>query len=68
MRTTLKIKGMMCAHCAENVTRALNAIPGVQATVNLTRQTATIESATPVNDEVLREIVQNVGYEVTTIY
>ncbi len=68
MHKTLEIKGMMCAHCAGHVTRALNAIPGVKATVDLAHKTATVQSATPVDDNTLREAVQNAGYEVTAIY
>lgn len=67
MHKTLEIKGMMCGHCAGHVARALNAIPGVKATVDLASKTATVESAAPVEDSVLMEAVQNAGYEVTAI-
>ena len=67
MHKVLEIKGMMCGHCAGHVSRALNGIPGVKATVDLASKTATVESATPVEDRVLMEAVQNAGYEVTAI-
>jgi len=67
MRKILEIKGMMCGHCAGHVSRALNAIPGVRARVDLASKTATVESATPVEDSVLMSAVQNAGYEVTAI-
>ena len=35
MERTLTIEGMMCQHCAAHVTKALNALPGVTATVDL---------------------------------
>ena len=67
MRKTLIIEGMMCGHCAAHVQRALNAIPGVQAEVNLQRKSAVVESAQEVADDVLRQAVQNAGYEVVAI-
>ncbi len=67
MHKVLEIKGMMCGHCAGHVALALNSIPGVKATVDLASKTATVESATPVEDRVLMEAVQNAGYEVTAI-
>lgn len=67
MRKVLEIKGMMCGHCAGHVSRALNAVPGVKATVDLASKTATVESAAPVDDSVLIAAVQNAGYEVTAI-
>lgn len=67
MRKILEIKGMMCGHCAGHVSRALNAIPGVKATVDLNSKTATVESAVPVDESVLIAAVQNAGYEVTAI-
>ena len=67
MHKVLEIKGMMCGHCAGHVSRALNSIPGVKATVDLNSKTATVESATPVEDSVLMAAVQNAGYEVTAI-
>ena len=35
MKKTLSIEGMMCAHCAAHVEKALNALPGVTAAVDL---------------------------------
>ncbi len=68
MRKVLEIKGMMCGHCSGHVSRALNAVPGVKATVDLASKTATVESASPVDDSVLIAAVQNAGYEVTAIH
>ena len=67
MRKTLIIEGMMCGHCAAHVERALNAISGVQAKVDLQRKMAVVESAEEVADEVLCQAVQNAGYEVVAI-
>ena len=67
MRKTLLIEGMMCGHCAAHVQRALNAIPGVQAKVDLQRKVAVVEAAQEVADDVLRQAVANAGYEVVAI-
>jgi len=68
MRKVLVIEGMSCGHCAAHVARALNALPGVQARVDLASKTATVQSAEPVADDVLRQAVQNAGYEVVAIH
>ena len=67
MHKVLEIQGMMCGHCAGHVARALQSIPGVKATVDLTHKTATVEAANAVDDQVLIEAVRNAGYEVTAI-
>ncbi len=67
MKKTLVIEGMTCGHCAAHVERALASIPGVQAKVDLTRKTATVESATEISDDVLKKAVQDAGYEVVAI-
>ena len=68
MRKTLEIKGMMCSHCAAHIERALNALPGIRATVDLSHHTAIVESAAAIEDDVLIQTIQNAGYEVTAIY
>ena len=67
MKKTLIIEGMMCGHCAAHVERALNAIAGVQAKVDLQRKAAVVQAAQEVQDAVLRQAVQNAGYEVVAI-
>lgn len=68
MKKTLKIQGMMCGHCAAHVERALNALEGVSAKVDLQRQVAVVESAHEIADDILCQAVQNAGYEVVSIY
>lgn len=62
---TLKIEGMMCKHCQAHVEKALNAIEGVTATVDLEHGTATVTG--DVSPEVLTKAVTDAGYEVTGI-
>lgn len=68
MHKVLEIKGMQCGHCAAQVERALNTLPGVQAKVDLSRQTATVQAAQDVPDAVLIQAVTHAGYEVTAIH
>lgn len=65
MTQTIHIQGMMCAHCVNHVTQALNAIPGVSAQVNLESGTAVVTGdASP---ETLKAAVEGAGYQVTAI-
>ncbi len=68
MNKTLVIEGMLCGHCAAHVTRALQALPGVQAHVDLQRKEAYVQAATEISDEVLKKAVQDAGYEVVAIH
>ena len=67
MQKILVIEGMVCGHCAAHVERALNALEGVQAKVNLDDKTAIVQSAQEVSDDILRKAVQDAGYEVVAI-
>ncbi|MDR1069679.1 MAG: heavy-metal-associated domain-containing protein [Gracilibacteraceae bacterium] len=58
MTKTIKIEGMSCSHCQATVERALNAIDGVKAAVDLAAGTATVSLSRAVPDEVLRQAVE----------
>ena len=47
IRTTLKIEGMMCAHCQAHVQKALAAVPGVTAVQVSLEQKQAVVTATP---------------------
>ena len=64
---TMKINGMMCAHCQAAVTKALNAVPGVKAEVSLEDKAAYIEAAADVDREALKKAVTDAGYEVVSV-
>ena len=64
---TMKIEGMMCMHCSGRVEKALNAIEGVSATVDLEAKTATVTAEPQVEDSALRAAVEDAGYEVISI-
>ena len=65
MKKTLTIEGMMCAHCAAHVEKALNALPGVTAQVDLAGKTAVVTGSA--GDEALKQAVADAGYQVTDI-
>jgi heavy metal translocating P-type ATPase len=64
---TLSVEGMSCAHCSARVEKALNAIDGVEASVNLSEKTAVVNLSKEVSDEALKKAVDDAGYEVTGI-
>lgn len=63
MKKMLKIDGMMCKHCVAHVTKALNAIPGVTAQVELDQGLAAVETTLPVPDEALVKAIVEAGYQ-----
>ncbi len=65
MEKKVVIEGMMCQHCRAHVDKALNAIPGASATVDLESKTAVVSG--DVADEAIRAAVEEVGYQVVSI-
>ena len=63
MRKEITISGMHCAHCSARVEKALNAIEGVKATVNLEKGTATVISDREIDSNVLKETVERLGFD-----
>lgn len=67
MKKTMIIDGMSCSHCSSRVEKALNAIDGVKATVNLDTKTAEIELSKEIGNEALISVVTDAGYQVVSI-
>lgn len=65
MTKTIIIEGMNCSHCSNAVAKALNALEGVTAEVNLASKTATVSGAA--TDEALRLAVEEAGFDVVEI-
>ncbi len=65
-KTTLKLTGMTCASCAQNIEKVLNKIEGVKkATVNFSVEKATIEyDAGKVNPAAFEIAITGIGYGV----
>ena len=64
MNKTMTIEGMMCMHCKAHVEKALNAIPGVTAQVDLEAGKATVDCPAAVTAEDLTKAVTDAGYTV----
>ena len=68
MEKTLKIEGMMCAHCEARVKKALEALPEVdQATVSHEAGTAVVTLKAVASNDVLKKAVEAQDYTVTSI-
>ncbi|OQX13978.1 MAG: hypothetical protein BWK76_15345 [Desulfobulbaceae bacterium A2] len=62
----ITISGMRCGHCAEAVSKALNAVPGLHdITIDLEQGLARCQGAAA--DEDIRRAIQAIGFEVTEI-
>ena len=68
MEKTLKITGMMCAHCEATVKKALEAVPGVtEAKVSHQTGTAVVTLASDVPNDTLKQAVEARDYTVTDV-
>ncbi len=67
MKKIIRIDGMMCAHCQAHVEKALNALDGVNAKVDLQAKTAEVTLTADVSDETLKKAVTDAGYEPVSI-
>jgi len=68
MKVQISIEGMTCGHCSARVEKALKAVDGiVDAKVDLANKNATVELSSNVDDNVLKEAVEDAGYDVTEI-
>lgn len=65
MEKKVIIEGMMCQNCVKHATNALNALPGVAATVDLESKTAIVNG--DVSDEAIKQAIADAGYEVVSI-
>ena len=54
------VEGMMCEHCKAHVEKALNAIDGIQATVDLEKNCAFVEGEA--NEATLKQAIEEAGY------
>ena len=68
MEKTLKITGMMCAHCEATVKKALEAVPGVvEAKVSHQAGSAVVTLASDVPNDTLKQAVEAKDYTVTDV-
>ena len=68
MKKELSIEGMMCEHCVQHVTRALEGLPkAADVSVDLAAKKAFLSVPDTVTDDAIKAAVADAGYEVTGI-
>ncbi|MBR1777229.1 MAG: heavy metal translocating P-type ATPase [Alphaproteobacteria bacterium] len=68
MTKKIMIEGMKCEHCANFVTKALQAVDGVEAAhVDLAAKEATVQTNAAVSDDVLTQAVAEAGFQAIKI-
>jgi len=67
MKKTIKIEGMMCGHCTGRVETALNALAGVKVLETSVDAKHAIVEVENVEDSMLTEAIEDVGYDVLGI-
>lgn len=68
MKKIIYIEGMMCEHCKNRVENALLDFEGVKdVNVDLDAKKAEVELSKDVSNESLKELIEDLGYEVTSV-
>lgn len=69
MKKTMKIEGMSCSHCTGAVTKALEETAGISnVQVSLENREASFELEDgTVSDAALKELIEDLGYDVAGI-
>ncbi|MDE2944563.1 MAG: heavy metal translocating P-type ATPase [Gemmatimonadota bacterium] len=66
-RKTYRIAGMHCSACVGSVEKSLNAVDGVEASVSLPAESATLTLTRDVGFEELAAAVEGAGYEIEPV-
>lgn len=61
------IEGMSCSHCSSRIENALNSLAGVKAKVNLKKKFADVKAEDTVSNELLRTVIEDMGFQVLGI-
>jgi len=68
MKKEIIIEGMSCGHCSARVEKTLAEVEGVEVkSVDLGTKTATVEVNDQITDALLKETIEDVGYDVIEI-
>lgn len=68
MKKRLIIEGMTCNNCVKHVSEALKELTGVKSVnVDLDDMSAEIELTADIDDEELRFVIDDIGYELVEI-
>ena len=64
IRTTVQVSGMVCGMCEAHVNNAVrSAFPVKKVSSSRTRGETVIESEAPLDQERLRQVINNTGYQ-----
>lgn len=63
----LTVEGMTCENCRARVENAINHYNGVVCKVDLKKKTATVSFSQPIEDLLLKQTVEKLGYTITDI-
>lgn len=68
MLETIYINGMQCEHCKMRVEKVLNSINGIKnVSVNLDNKNVVIECEGEIEEDNIKEAVEEIGFEVVDI-
>lgn len=68
MKKEILISGMTCGHCVKRVENALLEIDGVNSVVvNLNEKRAMVEADDKIEDQLLKDAIDDIGYMVEAI-
>lgn len=68
MQKKLSIEGMSCKNCVAHVKEALEKLPQVEsAAVSLEEKNAVVTLKEDVSNEVLKETIEDIGYDVKDV-
>ncbi len=67
MKKIIGIKGMSCEHCQAKTEKALNAIDGVEAKVDLKKKIALVNLSKDIDDQVFKDAIHAIDFEVVSI-
>lgn len=63
----IRIEGLQCDNCKKRVEQAVNALDGVVCKVNLRKKLAVVSFSEPVDEQILKDTIEKLGFEVTEI-
>lgn len=67
MKKVMKIEGMSCNHCVSHVREALIELGGENVEVSLEKKEAVAYLPSSVTDSIIKEAIEDIGYDVTEI-
>lgn len=68
MKLIIEIEGMMCPHCEERVATTLKSIFNTEKVkVNHKKKEAVVKTNQDLQDELIKEKIKEIGYEVLTV-